>query len=360
MTKTDIAFNKLRVLAKVLETKLELNQDPKDIVGYIKQSLANYGDPFAEGIEEFMEKQATETKNPDDVAEDKLENEGSENPGIKEEAPQEKLEEKLETKTGDDIETDKKKLEEKSEDNIEGKGTEDAAPKKEEVKSSTTMELLSRASKVAAELMGKGSIELAKKVMAASGLDIINTLQELLKNEFKQHDLYQAYSYMLFGSVGIAVQEHLKEHMADELDHASILQRYITGMGAQPTLDRHPIPEVSPVSFKTILEKDLELEKNAVDNYTKAIQSLEGLTEFTSLRVDLENILTVEQEHAHDIDRWLKEYQPEPAKVSDGALPTTSAMLICDHCLNPIAQGAEVKVKDKNYHPGCAKHADLK
>ena len=313
---TPVTLNRLRVLAKVLETKLDLQQSPKEIVDYIKQSLANYGDPFSEGIEEFMEKQAMDTEDPKELSEEKLEKEGSENPGIEEEAPQEKLEEKLEKKTGDDIEEDKEDLKEKSEENIEGKGTENdekaEAPQiKKAVESFTNAldkELIVRAAKVAAALMGKGAVVTAQKVLMAAGLDVINTLQELIMGEFRQRDMYEAYDYLLFGSVGIAVQEHLREHMADEMAHATTLQRYITGMGDKPTLDRHPIPKVEPLSFQAILEEDLKLEREAVENYTKAISSLEGLEEFTSLRVELENILIAEQEHVHDIERWLKDY----------------------------------------------------
>jgi bacterioferritin (cytochrome b1) len=287
--------DRIKVLNKVISTKLALGQKPEDILKYIESSLkllqteGKYGDPFAEGIEEFMEKQAMEVEAPQEKLEEKLEDEGSENPGIKEESPQEKMENRLENEGVAKEET--KELE---------------APQEQPVVESSLKDLHGRISKLAAALASKGRLVEAQRVLEAAGLDVVEMLQTLLKSEFRQRDLYEAYDWVLSGSVSISVKEHLLEHLEDEMTHASTLQRFLTGLGVNPTLERHPIPEVEPCTYTKILEKDLELEKEAVENYTKAIAKLEGLEEWTSLRVELENILIAEQEHVHDLERWIK------------------------------------------------------
>jgi len=138
---------------------------------------------------------------------------------------------------------------------------------------------------------------------------ILLMLQEAIKKEYLQRDMYQAYDYLLFGWDTIAMQEHLQEHMSDEMEHIRILQRYIVSMGGFPTLERHPIPLFWGQPVETILVKDLELEKDAVDSYSSLVVFLDELggSDFVALRTDIENILTQEKEHFHDIERWLKQ-----------------------------------------------------
>jgi bacterioferritin len=138
--------------------------------------------------------------------------------------------------------------------------------------------------------------------------DVVACLNDLLLDEYLQRDLYESYAYLLFGPEAIAVQEHLQGHLDDEMDHIKILQRYIVTLGGLPTLDRKPITVIEPLEFYAILEKDLELEHTAVSKYSKAIADLEGSTEFTALKIDLENILAQEMEHVHDLVLWLKPY----------------------------------------------------
>lgn len=139
--------------------------------------------------------------------------------------------------------------------------------------------------------------------------NVLVILNDLLMDEFLQRDTYQAYDYLMFGTEGIPVQEHLKEHLDQEMEHIRLLMRYITGMGGMPTVKRREIPFVSGASLKDIMRINLALEAKAVEKYAQVIQWLEtnGGPELTALRVDLENIVSQEQEHKHDLDRWLKE-----------------------------------------------------
>ena len=135
---------------------------------------------------------------------------------------------------------------------------------------------------------------------------IFDTLQDLLQDECLQRDVYEAYDYLLLGPED-AVREHIAEHLEEEMEHIRVLQRYLVANNYKPTTIRKEIPSID-LSFEGILRANLKLEEDAVSKYTAAIIMLEGMEKFTALRVDLENTLSQEQEHTHDLQIWLKRY----------------------------------------------------
>lgn len=147
----------------------------------------------------------------------------------------------------------------------------------------------------------------AKKVVATAG-DILEVLQDLLRDEYLQRDIYESYRYILFGADGISIMEHLEEHMAEEMKHADILQRYIVSLGGVPTIERHAIPMVEKGNLKGLLRLNLKHEKSAVQKYGIALRAIEAIGNIlhAALINDLEDIVSQEQEHVHDIERWLK------------------------------------------------------
>jgi bacterioferritin (cytochrome b1) len=136
---------------------------------------------------------------------------------------------------------------------------------------------------------------------------VIEQLETLLLGEYLQRDVYETYSYYLFGLSSPQFQAHLITHKQEEDLHITLLQRYLMGLGAEPLLRRHPVPKIE-TQLSDILLCNLKLEKQAVENYAKAIHSLEGSTnpQVTALRIDLENVLVQEQEHVHDLQQWLR------------------------------------------------------
>ena len=151
--------------------------------------------------------------------------------------------------------------------------------------------------------------------MSISHTEVIKTLNNLLLDEYLQRDVYETYSYYLFGLCSPALQQHLKEHRAEEDKHIALLQRYLMGFQAEPLLKRLAIPKISP-PITNILKKDLELEQRAVKHYAEASRLLTPATtpEFISLRVDVENILIQEQGHVHDLVQWLGREQAYQAR----------------------------------------------
>lgn len=137
--------------------------------------------------------------------------------------------------------------------------------------------------------------------------DLIETIQDLLLEEYLQRDVYENYRYLLFGPDGIGVKEHLEEHMLEEMEHIDILQRYLVSLGGIPSTDRKKIPVPEEYSLDGLMKLNLELENNAVEKYSLIINGLSEIPEHIAIRIDLENILVQEQEHVHDLERWLKE-----------------------------------------------------
>jgi bacterioferritin (cytochrome b1) len=141
------------------------------------------------------------------------------------------------------------------------------------------------------------------------GVDIVETLQDLLKEEYRQRDVYESYRYLLFGASGIGVKEHLEEHMAEEMGHVDLLQRYIVSLGKVPTTERMPIPVPQEYNLRSLMAMNLELERTAVEKYSIVISGLENLgnRNHVALINDLQTIVSQEQEHVHDLERWTKE-----------------------------------------------------
>jgi bacterioferritin (cytochrome b1) len=136
---------------------------------------------------------------------------------------------------------------------------------------------------------------------------VFEILQDLLVAEYLQRDVYEAYDYLLLGPED-TVREHIREHLEEEMEHIRVLHRYLVTGNQKPTLERKEIPSID-LSFQEILKVNLDLEKEAINKYISAIKLIEDSEKFTPLKVDLENILVQEQEHAHDIEIWLKNYE---------------------------------------------------
>lgn len=142
--------------------------------------------------------------------------------------------------------------------------------------------------------------------------EITELLQKALKAEFQQWDLYYAYKDELRGLSRDPIVEHFQEHADDEANHISILQRYLVSMGIQPTKERNAIPEIDALSPEAIIELQLQFEIDAIKTYRDLLSLLE---ETDPLKIEIENILIKEQEHAHDLELYLQGRKQE--KESD-------------------------------------------
>ena len=133
---------------------------------------------------------------------------------------------------------------------------------------------------------------------------VIELLQRALTDEFQQWDLYYAYKSQLRGMARDSVSDHFADHAEEEASHIEILQRYIVGYNIQPTTERKEIPSLGAhPSMEEIVKLQLHFEKHAVETYRELLTHLE---ETDPLRIEIENILAQEQEHAHDLELLLE------------------------------------------------------
>lgn len=143
--------------------------------------------------------------------------------------------------------------------------------------------------------------------------DPVETLLQLaLIGEYQQWDLYTAYASRLKGAARSPVAEEFTAHAGEEQGHIDLLQRYLVSMGVNPTLERKPTPEMSKdATMKEIIDLQLRFERDAVALYERI---LNVLPENEPLKLDIEGVLTKEQEHVHDLELLL-EQEPVVAKA---------------------------------------------
>lgn len=135
---------------------------------------------------------------------------------------------------------------------------------------------------------------------AVHATSIEDVLQAALKGEYQQWDMYTVYKSMLTGPMRDGIAEHFDEHADDELEHIETLQRHLIGRGVKPTLERLEIPEADSLrglTWSAIVTLQVQYEQDAVTMYTNILKVLDD----EALRVDIENILSKEQEHLQDL-----------------------------------------------------------
>lgn len=137
------------------------------------------------------------------------------------------------------------------------------------------------------------------------GREVLPLLQEALKAEFQQWDLYYAYKSQLKGLSRDPIEEHFADHAEEEAAHIEVLQRFIVGMGEIPTTERRPIPTLKDNNIREIIALQLKFETEAVGMYKLILSKLDKESE--PLRIEIEDILAQETEHMHDLQLLLRD-----------------------------------------------------
>ena len=134
---------------------------------------------------------------------------------------------------------------------------------------------------------------------------IIGLLQLALVGEYQQWDLYTAYASRLKGLARTPVADEFTAHADEEQSHIELIQRYLVSLGQIPTLQRKKLPEMPEgASIRDIVQLQLKFEQDAVNLYKKI---LAVVPDNDPLRIDIENVMSKEQEHVHDLELLLKQ-----------------------------------------------------
>ncbi len=132
--------------------------------------------------------------------------------------------------------------------------------------------------------------------------ELIELLNKDLGLEYKAMVQYVQHQGVLKGAMYQSIQKELAIHAGEELQHAITIANQIDYMKGFPTVDM-PKPDTSK-NNEEMLEQDLAGENDAIARYITRIKQAEKLNLY-HLAQQLRNILSVEQEHAMDLEQAL-------------------------------------------------------
>jgi len=131
---------------------------------------------------------------------------------------------------------------------------------------------------------------------------LVAILCDIVQAEYAQWLRYTYLSALRYGLHTDTLQEHFKEHASDELEHATIISRWIVDLGGLPPTG---IPYVEQIQADTqeVIEWLLNAEVEGINKYHVAHQAAEGVF---GLQNDIGDILSSEHEHLSDVMKFLE------------------------------------------------------
>lgn len=149
-------------------------------------------------------------------------------------------------------------------------------------------------------------------VTASYGADpkaVVKVLNDALATEIVCNLRYRNNYFVAQGIHADAVASELKEHAAQEQDHADRLAERITQLGGEPDMNPATLLARSHADYTTsqslhaLLRENLVAERIAVATYSEMVRWL-GDRDPTTRRL-VEEILAQEEEHADDLSSLL-------------------------------------------------------
>ena len=135
--------------------------------------------------------------------------------------------------------------------------------------------------------------------------DLIDRLNQDLAGEMQAVIMYLTYSARTTGPYRPQLREFLRAEIQDELGHATFLAEKISALGGKPTTEPRPVPAAE--SNREMLEKVLEAEEQAIQDYTQRAEDAEAYGD-KGLQVRLEDIVADETSHREETQRILQEW----------------------------------------------------
>lgn len=133
---------------------------------------------------------------------------------------------------------------------------------------------------------------------------------ELLNGDI-QHEIHAALTYLYQhatapGLKGQTLRDILAPEIPGELQHAVLLADKVVGLGGKPGISVSAIEEQNSVA--EMIRYDIELEEQAVANYTERAQQAEELGDL-GLKVHLENLAAEESDHRDMLQRLARDIE---------------------------------------------------
>lgn len=139
--------------------------------------------------------------------------------------------------------------------------------------------------------------------------DIIKLLNDSLATELVCVLRYKRHHFTAQGLASAKIAEEFLVHANDESAHADRLAQRIVQLGGEPDFSPDSLIQRSHAAYddspdlKAMIKANLIAERVAIESYSQII-ALIGDKDSTTRRL-LEDILSVEQEHAEELKDWL-------------------------------------------------------
>jgi bacterioferritin len=130
----------------------------------------------------------------------------------------------------------------------------------------------------------------------------IGLLNEDLESEYRSIVQYVQHTATIKGAEYLSVIEELKQHLGQELNHASTLAEQIDFLGGVPTVRVPEVPEAADSA--AALRLDLELEQEQLRRYRERVEQAKDLG-LLDVAEALRPLLQQTQDHVMDLQTVL-------------------------------------------------------
>lgn len=105
--------------------------------------------------------------------------------------------------------------------------------------------------------------------------ELINILNEDLKNEWKHHNFYLHNASNVVGLHSLEYKEFLLKQASSEMNHVSQFSDLIVGLGGLPNKESNEFPSL--FLPEEIIDYAIKMEEEVIKNYVERIRTLEAL-----------------------------------------------------------------------------------
>ena len=152
--------------------------------------------------------------------------------------------------------------------------------------------------------MGDKAIEIIKGDVK----EIIELLNKALADEWLAVYQYWAGSYVVKGPMRPEIEEELKEHAKEEMEHADMLATRIIELGGEPILNPHDLGKMSNCGYeepsnpttKEILKQNIQGEQCAIGVYNTILEKLKGMNDAITYNM-IRKIMQDEVKHEQEL-----------------------------------------------------------
>lgn len=135
---------------------------------------------------------------------------------------------------------------------------------------------------------------------------LIDNLNDDLSNELAAIIQYITYAAQVTGPYRPQLVSFFLKEVPDEQGHAEFLANKVVALGGVPTTKAAPVPPAE--TNKELLEAVLEAERKAVAGYKERAQQADEFGD-VGLKVQLEDMVRDETEHAEQTERILRDWE---------------------------------------------------